>query len=47
MKAGNLSDIEFRKMVISMLKELSENYNGMKNDIKNHEKTVTNEEFNI
>ena len=39
MKAGNLSDIEFRKMVISMLKELSENYSTMEKDIEILNKT--------
>ena len=33
-EASNLSDIQFKKMVIRMLKELSENYNSMKKDIE-------------
>ena len=34
MEASNLSDIEFKVMIIRMLKELSENYNSMKKDIE-------------
>ena len=32
MEASNLSDIEFKKMVIRILNELSENYNSMTKD---------------
>ena len=45
MKASNLPDIEFKRMVIRMLKELSENYkelgenyNSMNMDIETIEK---------
>ena len=39
MEASNLSYIEFKnKMVIRMLKELSENYNSILKDIKTIEK---------
>ena len=46
MEASKLSDIEFKRMVIRMLKELtdnykelSENYNSMKKEIKTINKT--------
>lgn len=34
MEARNLSDIEFKLMVIRILKKLSENYNNMKKEIE-------------
>ena len=34
MEVSKLSDIEFKVMVIRMLKELSENNNSMKKEIK-------------
>ena len=33
-EAGEFSDTEFNKMVIRMLKKLSENYNSMKKNIE-------------
>ena len=33
MEANNLSDTEFKVMVIRILKELSDKYNNMKKDI--------------
>ena len=38
MEASNLSDIEFKVMIIRMLKELSEFYNSMKKDIETMKK---------
>ena len=38
MEANNLLNTEFKLIVISMLKELSENYNSMKRDIETMKK---------
>ena len=38
MEASNLSDMEFKVMVIRMLKGLSENYNSMKKNIETMKK---------
>ena len=46
MEAINLPDTEFKIMVLGMLKELSENYNGMKKVYK-PQKIVINEEYTI
>ena len=47
MRAINLSHIEFKKVVIRMLKKLRENYNSMEKDIETIKKEpVRNEEYN-
>ena len=38
MEVSNLSDREFKVMIIKMLKELSANYNSTKKDIKSIKK---------
>ena len=40
MEEGNLPDIEFKKIVIRMLKELSENYNKEIANIKKDMETI-------
>ena len=47
MEARHLSDIEFKKMVIRMSKERSENYNSIKRDIQIIKKQMRNKEYNI
>lgn len=47
MKAINLSHRGFRKMVIRIFKELSENSNSMKKDIQTIKNNIRNEEYNI
>ena len=40
MKASKLSDIEFKRMVIKMLKELTENYKEMTNNQNSKKKEI-------
>ena len=48
MEESNLPDTEFKRMVIRMLKECSENCSNMKRDIETIKKEqVRNEEYNI
>lgn len=48
MKASNLEDIEFKNMVIRLLKELSENFNkdaANKKGHRNHKKELIRNEY--
>ena len=54
MEASKLSDIEFKRMIIRMLKELadnykelSENYNSMRKEIKTIQEPGRNKEYNF
>ena len=53
-EASNLSDIEFKRMFIRMLKELSNNYkelsgnyHSMKKEIETKQEPGKNEEYNV
>ena len=53
-EASNLSDIEFKRMFIRMLKELSNkykelsgNYHRMKKEIETKQEPGKNEEYNV
>lgn len=46
MEASKLPDIELKKMVIRMFKELTENFKSIKNGHRNHKKEpVINEQY--
>ena len=42
-EVSNLPDMEFRKMVINMLKELCDNYNSMKEGIETRKRKRTSQ----